>query len=255
MRCADCLDALTPFIDDELMPAESRDVREHLAACAECERERRLITDTSQLLREKLVRYSAPDVLKARIRSALAQPNAFDPPVAVRAARAPWTRLVAAGVTIAVASSVLTFAAANRASSSRAAANDVLASHIRSLMPGHLTDVVSTNQHNVKPWFNGRLGLSPTVPSLDSAGFVLVGGRLDYLDGHPTAVVVYARRQHFINVYSWPTANGSPQTVNETSDRGYHLMHWRNDGIEYWAASDLNSVELGQFVRDFTAAR
>ena len=122
-------------------------------------------------------------------------------------------------------------------------------------MPGHLTDVASTNQHNVKPWFNGRIDLSPLVPSLDSIGFPLIGGRLDYLDGRAVAAVVYARRQHVINVYSWPVNAPDIAPVNRTTEKGYHLVEWRRDGLEAWAVSDLNRAELTEFVRAFMAAR
>jgi anti-sigma factor RsiW len=122
-------------------------------------------------------------------------------------------------------------------------------------MPGHLTDVASTNQHNVKPWFNGRIDLSPVVPSLDSAGFPLIGGRLDYVDGRAVAAVVYARRQHMINVYSWPSGGQDLRPIEAGAEKGYHLMRWRRDGIEAWAVSDLNRAELAEFVRDFMVAR
>jgi anti-sigma factor RsiW len=253
MRCSDCRDALTSYLDDELMADEAREVREHLATCAECDREHRALVGTSLLLREKLVHHPAPDVLKARIRSAIAQPHALDAPREIRA-RPAWIRLAAAGIVIAVASSVLTFVATRQGTASHTAASDVLASHIRSLMPDHLTDIVSTNQHNVKPWFNGRVGLSPPVPNLDSAGFVLVGGRLDYIDGRSVAAVVYSRRQHVINVYAWPTTESPTTSARETSDRGYHLVQWRGDGVEYWVVSDLNRAELDQFVKDFISA-
>ncbi|HTE46824.1 MAG TPA: anti-sigma factor [Gemmatimonadaceae bacterium] len=253
MRCSDCRDVLNAYVDDEMMPSEMQEIREHLATCADCEREHRLLAETSLLLRDKLVRHSAPDVLKARIRNALAQPNAFDPPREVKPQRT-WMRLAAASVLVAIVSSAVTFAAARQGTPSRSIADDVLASHIRSLMPGHLTDVASTNQHNVKPWFNGRIGLSPPVPSLDSAAFRLIGGRLDYIDGRSVAAVVYARRDHMINVYAWPTTSRTEETRSETTDRGYHLVHWRNDGIEYWAVSDLNRPELDQFVAAFTSA-
>jgi anti-sigma factor RsiW len=117
-------------------------------------------------------------------------------------------------------------------------------------MPGHLTDVVSTNQHNVKPWFNGRVDMSPSVPSLDSAGFPLVGGRTDYVRGRAVPVVVYARRQHMINVYAWPEP-GSASKPHESTRNGYHFVTWRSDGVEYSAVSDLNTKELETFVASF----
>jgi anti-sigma factor RsiW len=118
-------------------------------------------------------------------------------------------------------------------------------------MPGHLVDVASTDQHNVKPWFNGRLDMSPAVPRLDSLGFPLVGGRLDYVTGRPVAVVVYGRRQHMINVFSWPTTDASSLAPMASTENGYHLVHWRTGGTDVWAVSDLNLAELQQFVAAF----
>jgi anti-sigma factor RsiW len=121
-------------------------------------------------------------------------------------------------------------------------------------MPGHLIDVASTNQHTVKPWFNGRLDLSPAVPNLDTAGFPLLGGRLDYVQGRPVAVVVYGRRQHVINVYSWPEpAPGSPR-LGAFDERGYHLLEWRTGDLDVWAVSDLNRAELQRFADAFRAS-
>jgi anti-sigma factor RsiW len=125
-------------------------------------------------------------------------------------------------------------------------------SHIRSLMPGHLTDVVSTNQHQVKPWFNGRVDLSPAVPNLDSAGFLLTGGRIDYIDGRAVPVVTYARRQHVINVYARPADARSNSAADAHESRnGFHMIEWQSGGLDYWAVSDLNSAELEQFVALF----
>jgi len=249
MRCADCRDAIHAYVDEELSSEEQGDVREHLASCVDCRREHEVLVVTTRRLKEGLVRHHAPDVLKARIRSALAQPDAFESPA--DPPRRSWARLAAAGVLIAAASSGLTFAAMRHPLAQGATTTDVLASHIRSLMPGHLVDVASTDQHNVKPWFNGRIDLSPAVPRLDSLGFPLIGGRVDYVTGRPVAAVVYGRRQHMINVFSWPALDRSALSPTASTEKGYHLVHWRNEGMELWAVSDLNLAELQQFVAAF----
>jgi anti-sigma factor RsiW len=237
------------LIDNEL-PDETQAVRDHLASCPECTREYESLLGTSNKLKENLMRYSAPDVLRARIHNGLGQTALQEPEVSAAPTRGRWTWLVAAGLLIAVASSGLTYSAVTRDVAARAVSDDVLASHVRSLMPGHLTDVASNNTHNVKPWFNGRVNLSPNVPLLDSAGFTLIGGRLDYLQGHPVAAVVYGIRQHLINVYSWPEAGGD-QSPSSNTKQGYHLVHWRSGGVGYWVVSDLNSPELSGFVNHF----
>lgn len=250
MQCADCRALLGAYLDGELAERERASVREHLDGCADCSRELAALERASSLAREHLVHYAAPDVLKARIASAIAGERAVEgsgstPPV--RSAPRGWWRLAAAGVLIALASGGLTYAVMRGGNGSEMLADAVLASHIRSLQPGHLTDVQSTNEHNVKPWFNGRVNLSPKVPTLDSAGFPLVGGRLDYLDGRAVAAVVYARRQHLINVDTWPE-QGPNEEPTSTSAQGYHLIHWRSDNVEYWVVSDLESGDLSHFV-------
>ena len=254
MRCAACRELLNANLDNELMTEETADVRDHLAECPDCARAYDELAATSRVLRDGLVRYTAPDVLKARIRSALAEshtdatPDAHEPrrPIVSRQ----WLRLAAAGLVIAVASSVTTFGAVRGRNVSPSVRDEILTSHVRSLMPGHLTDVASTNQHNVKPWFNGRVDLSPPVPGLDSAGFVLTGGRLDYVAGRAVAAVVYLRRQHVVNVFSWPDA-GDDTRASVVTTQGYHLVSWRSDGVAFWAVSDLNENELSQFVTLF----
>jgi RNA polymerase sigma-70 factor (ECF subfamily) len=149
MRCDTCRELLNARIDNELPAAEVADVDQHLASCATCTAEYRLIAQTHRTLSEAHLRYTAPDLLKARIRGAIAQERHEEP--SVRRTR-PWWRFAAAGIVIAAMSSALTFAVTRP--SGTPVANDLVASHVRSLQPGHLTDIVSTNQHNVKPWFN-----------------------------------------------------------------------------------------------------
>ena len=238
-------------LDGELTPDEAREVDQHLAICPTCARDYARLDATHRLFSENLMRYPAPDVLKARIRGALGE--AGRPTPVVRSA-APWWRMVAAGVVIAVASSALTVVTVRRLPDD-GAADDLLASHVRSLQPGHLTDVVSTNQHNVKPWFNGRVDVSPAVPSLDSLGFPLVGGRTDYVRGRAVPVTVYARRQHMINVYAWSSTAGPAGPRRLPSRNGYHFVTWRSGGLEYEAVSDLNANELDAFAAAFVASR
>ncbi len=246
MTCANCLEMLTSYIDGELSADESAQVREHLQSCADCAREHRKLLDTSSLLRGRLMRYEAPDVLKARIRAGLiGSPREVEH----RAANLPsrqrgdWVRGFAAAAVVAV----------RQGAPDTSLGNQVLTSHIRSLMPGHLTDVASNDQHNVKPWFNGRVNVSPAVPRLDSVGFPLIGGRLDYIDGHSAASVVYMRRQHVINVFSWPVSGRNGETAATTSN-GYNLIGSSKNGVETWFVSDLNIAELKDFAARFERA-
>jgi anti-sigma factor RsiW len=251
MRCTECTELLSSYMDDELMREEQQAVRDHLATCADCAREEQALALTSRRIKESFMRHSTPDVLKARIRNALAQDDAFTPPPAQTSPRVwpRWPALAAAGLIVAVASSTLTVTLMRQSAARNTLAGAIADSHIRSLMPGHLTDVVSTNQHQVKPWFNGRVDLSPAVPNLDSAGFPLAGGRVDYIDGHAVAVVTYTRRQHVINVYARPTDERS-RSAN-ASRNGFHMIEWQSGGLDYWAVSDLNRAELEQFIALF----
>ncbi len=257
MTCANCRESLGSFIDGELPAEEVRIIEEHLRTCPDCAAAHRRLVETSSQLKGALMRYEAPDVLKARIRASLAEtrdPTSQRSLVALRRGRA-WPRMVAAAAVVAVVSSGLTFAAMRQRVSTNSVEQEVLASHIRSLMPGHLTDVASTDQHNVKPWFNGRVNMSPDVPRLDSLGYPLVGGRLDYVDGRNVAVVVYGRRQHVINVFSWPSP-GAPEPPRATSTgNGYHIIHARRSGEEVWIVSDLSLPELDEFSRMVISAR
>jgi anti-sigma factor RsiW len=250
MTCADCVKSLGALVDGELPAGEVARMEEHVANCADCAAAHHRLVDTSSRLKGALMRYKAPDVLKARIRATLTEPErvvAPRPPALPATAGRGWIRNVAAAAVIAIVSSGLTFVAMRDRPSDRSVQSQVLASHIRSLMPGHLTDVASNDQHNVKPWFNGRVNLSPEVPRLDSVGFPLVGGRVDYIDGHNVASVAYTRRQHVINVFVWPAHDATNAAASESSENGYNLIHARRGGEEYWVVSDLNFAELRAF--------
>jgi anti-sigma factor RsiW len=133
----------------------------------------------------------------------------------------------------------------SRSSGADLIAESVLSSHVRSLMGTHLLDVPSSDQHTVKPWFNGKLDFSPDVRDFAAQGFPLIGGRIDYVGGRPVAALVYQRRQHIINLFTWPSAaaDGEPDVTHN----GYHVRHWNSGGMAWWAVSDLNPGELRQF--------
>jgi anti-sigma factor RsiW len=248
MRCEECRSLLDAYVDGELPPRDAARVRDHLEECGACAAEHRMLTELSARVRGAIDRPMAPDVLKARIRGELARE---EPGGAVTRASNRW-RLAAAGLVIAVLSATAGAYFVNRpVSHERIVGEQVLSSHVRSLMPGHLTDVASNDQHNVKPWFAGRASFSPAVPRLDSAGFPLVGGRLDYVGERVAAAIVYARRQHVINVFSWPEAGARGGDPTVIKDRGYHLVRWVDNGVEYWAASDVSVADLNTFVAVF----
>lgn len=252
MNCEEVLANLGAFVDNELPPEEAARMGEHLQGCADCARAHRRLLETSSQLKGALIRYEAPDVLRARIRAGLAAATVDVAPSRrplLISSNARWLRTVAAAGVVAIVSSAMTVFALHERASSNAVENEVLASHIRSLMPGHLTDVASNDQHNVKPWFAGRVNVSPDVPRLDSLGYRLVGGRVDYIDGHNVATVVYSRRQHVINVFSWPVPGAHDLAPTPSTINGYNIIRSRVNGIEAWIVSDVNLAELKDFAR------
>jgi anti-sigma factor RsiW len=158
----------------------------------------------------------------------------------------PWQFIaVAASVAMISAVAVLLVRGARNGQTDQMA-HEVLDSHIRSLMGDHLFDVHSSDQHTVKPWFAGRLDFSPAVIDLAAAGFPLVGGRLEYLDGRPVAALVYKRRQHTINVFTWPSPR-QEESSQHFHIRGFNAIRWVHRNMTYWAVSDLNDKELQDF--------
>jgi len=229
------------YLDGEIAPPDAVELEEHLRACPDCSRLERRRRAVRVAVREHLPRFPAPDMLRARVR---AQVQAETRQTHRR--RAPtWTALAVAASLAVVAFG--SWQLALRGAAGEAITNQVLASHVRSLMPGHLTDVLSSDQHTVKPWFNGKLDFSPPVYDFAGGGFPLVGGRLEYVDGRPVAALAYSRRQHVINVFLWPADRGRTAGPRAATLQGYHLLHWATPAYAYWVASDLGLPELNDF--------
>jgi anti-sigma factor RsiW len=195
----------------------------------------------STLVKAQATYHRAPPGLHRRVAAALDQADSARAPW--WSSWQPWLRAgatFAAGVVISVA--VMQFY--QRSGADDRLAQEILDSHVRSLMVGHLADVASSDQHTVKPWFSARLPFSPAVTDFPASGFELVGGRLDTLGGEPVAVMVYKRRQHVIDVY---VGRGETATRGFTQD-GFNVEQFGATGLRYYAVSDLNRNELADFV-------
>jgi anti-sigma factor RsiW len=199
---------------------------EHLRSCPSC------------IVGTHAPYYEAPAGLEEKIRARLRKETS---------ARLPWRWMaIAASVLLAVSLTWNISTLRSRVDPRQVLAADIVSAHIRSLTGTHLLDVPSSDHHTVKPWFNGKLDFSPVVKDVD--GFPLLGGRIEYLDGHPAAALVYGRRNHMINLLTWPS---EPAAAVEETRNGYHVENWSSDGMTFWAVSDLNEGELREFVRLF----
>lgn len=127
--------------------------------------------------------------------------------------------------------------------------NTLIACHVRSLQAEHLTDVASSDQHTVKPWFIGRLDYAPPVHDTAAQGYPLLGGRLDYAAQRPVAALIYARRKHYINVFLWPADDSGDSSPRSIHRNGYVLLRWTHGGMQYWAVSDVNESDLRELAQ------
>jgi anti-sigma factor RsiW len=191
------------------------------------------------------VRFKAPAALQMRILASLGKASKASSPSVM-----PWRWLaIAASLAFVVVSawSLVRFLSARPAEDPLA--NEVLASHVRSLLAEAPVERATSNQHQVKPWLAGKVGFAPQVKDLTTQDFALLGGRVDYLDNRPVAALVYQRREHKINLFIWPAAQEADTDPKMANRQGYNLFHWTKSGMTYWAISDLNSRELQEFVQ------
>ena len=231
--------------DGELGAAEAAALEAHRAGCPICQAAQEELVRARLLLRGEPYEVT-PDDVRARVMARLRQAEPRPPPA--RRARWSWNWLrgpsigFGLGAACAAAISLLVLVPGR---------NDlvdaVVADHIRALQPGHLEDVVSTDQHTVKPWFDGRIDFAPPVRDFAAEGFPLKGGRLDYLDNRPVAALVYQRDKHIIDLYVWPERSATPRLPGDTSVQGYNVVHWTADGMNFWAVSDVEHGQLDDF--------
>ena len=217
----------------------------HLQDCVACFESGKAARTLSDAIRSDSLYQSAPATLRDRVRVALRKETAR------RVRPSPVYRWLAYAAALAVV-----FFLGWNIGRLQIASNDVLlqeivASHVRSLMPGHLTDVLSSDQHTVKPWFNGRLDFSPKVIDLRDQGFPLVGGRIDYLNHRSVAVLIYSRNKHIINLFTWPSSETADTPPRAEMIQGFHILRWVQEGAAYSAVSDLNEHELFEFATTF----
>ena len=246
MTCDEAKILLHALIDGELDAGHAREVEGHIATCPGCAEELKVYRELSKAIAGADLHYTAPLALRRRIEASLPQ------------TQAPSRRAVLRG--FAMGSAVSAIAATGlvaivlRNDDQQRLKSEIVSAHLRSLQAGHLTDVLSTDQHTVKPWFNGRLDVAPPVIDLTALGFTLIGGRLDYVDARPIGAIVYKRRLHVINLFVAVTASAEPRAARMDTFQGFNVRSWSQGGLNYWAVSDLAADELAEFGDKFEAA-
>jgi anti-sigma factor RsiW len=264
MNCEEATNLMNGYLDGELDPITSQAIEQHLRDCTKCQGAFESHTALAHAISQGAPYYKAPAELRQRIQSSLRGEIAERPPRKVAPDARPviarkwpeprsilfgtsWNWLGLAAAIILAAVIIWNFLPRlEQPGADQFLATQLIASHVRSLMANHLTDVTSSDQHTVKPWLDAKLDFAPPVVDLTNAGFPLIGGRLDYLDNRPVAALIYQRRKHFINLFVWPASDAS-RTTKAISHQGYHLLHWVEGDFNYWAVSDVNKEDLQNF--------
>jgi anti-sigma factor RsiW len=269
MNCDEARRLLDLDADGELDVVRHVELAEHIKTCPDCAARVEAIQARKTALRTKLSRHHAPSDLAAKLRSSIAESSTNTPTSPTNAVVAPFTgtptstntksdgpgvifylRQVAGLAALVAVSLVLGYNFGNRHGQRDRLIAEAVDSHVRSLEAGPLMEVISTDQHTVKPWFAGKLDFSPPVFDLVNEGFPLVGGRRDRLAGQTVAALVFHRHQHTINLYIWP-ASTSPTPTRESEENGYHTEQWTAKGFTFLAISDVGAADLAEFARDY----
>jgi anti-sigma factor RsiW len=229
------------YADGELDLLNAREIEQHLASCEACRRVEQRIRTLREALTTSAPSHRAPARLRRNIRAALRRE--------VKAEESHFSFWPVLTTGMALAAAILAFALfqTTRTSHEQTIVDQVVANHVRSLLATHQVDVASTDQHTVKPWFDGKIDFAPEVHDFAMSGFPLVGGRLDYLDGKTVVALVYQRNKHPINIFITPAAGSGDAAPIASTRRGYNVLSWTHREMNYWAVSDLNETELRQF--------
>jgi anti-sigma factor RsiW len=246
MNCSDVRSLVHAHLDGELDLVRQLEIDDHLRQCEACQ----AIYESQRAIRSALrtdgLYFTAPVSLQRKVRAAVrstAEPSRW------------WSRtfspqrLALAGAAAVVIVAAIAGPIVSRRVHDDQIAQEVVSAHIRSLMASHLTDVLSSDQHTVKPWFAGKLDFSPPVVDLQDRGFPLVGGRLDYVENRPIAALAYRSGQHVINLFVWPSTSSADVGESFVGRQGYNALSWTRDRTNIWVVSDLNTIELRRFAQ------
>jgi anti-sigma factor (TIGR02949 family) len=252
MDCTETQRRLHAYLDQELDRASAAAIDQHLASCPSCKAAFASQSALSSAIRRHAdYHHGAPRELAGRIRARLGSE---------RKARWQWPQLgrwLPVGAAAAIAAVISWTAAIEYASvpGDPMLAEQVIAGHARAIVTHHLMEVASSDQHTVKPWLSSKLDFSLPVPDLAASGYPLAGGRLDYLDNRAVAALVYRSRQHVIDLFVWPDAKPGEAPPRMLSKQGYHVLGWKDDGMNYWAVSDVNPADLKAFAAAYASAK
>ena len=250
MNCQQAKPLIEPYADGELEAAAILELEQHLRGCPECALALRNAQSLKKALKQDALYFKAPEALRRQVLAELPSPAKVVPQRPAWNWRWNWLTSVMSGAA-AVCLALLMAVVLTRPSAEERLAQEIVSGHIRSLMAGHALDVASTDQHTVKPWFNGKVDFSPPVKDLTAQEFPLVGGRLDYLGGRTVAALIFQRHKHVINLFIWPAKATNAKPAAFPPRQGYQLVHWSDAGMAFWAVSDLNEKELMEFAQDF----
>jgi len=246
MTCDEAQVLVHALIDGELDASHARDVEAHAASCARCAAELAAARDLRQALRGNDLTHAAPLSLRRSIDRAVPSP-------AMTSRRAVLKGFAMGSVVSAAAAAGIALVVVRDGSDSRIM-GEAVSAHLRSLQADHLTDVLSSDRHTVKPWFNGRIDLAPPVIDLTGQGFTLIGGRLDFIDGKPVAALVYRRRVHVINMFVMQGMGTALSAPKLDVIQGFNILRWTDHGLNLLAVSDLAQDELEEFEAKFESA-